>query len=64
MDPCVSDSGSLGTLYSSVRYCFEKNALIVTINKCVNLPAKDSTAKSRLAVHTNINTIEDKSTDL
>ena len=30
-----------------VKYSFEKTALIVTINKCSNLPAKDSTNKTR-----------------
>ena len=39
--------GHLGKLHSTVRYCFEKNALIVTINMCENLPAKDTAAKSR-----------------
>ena len=32
---------------SQVKYSFEKTALIVTINKCSNLPAKDSTNKTR-----------------
>lgn len=36
----------LGTLHCTIKYDFDKNALIVTINKCVNLPAKDTTAKS------------------
>jgi hypothetical protein len=30
-----------------MRYSFDKNALVVTVNRCDNLPAKDSTAKSR-----------------
>lgn len=38
--------GHLGKMISTVRYCFEKNALVVTINRCENLPAKDSAAKS------------------
>ena len=37
----------LGTLHCTMRYCFDKNALIVTVNRCENLPAKDSAAKSR-----------------
>jgi hypothetical protein len=31
-----------------MRYSFDKNALVVTVNRCENLPAKDSAAKSRL----------------
>ena len=38
----------LGTLHCTIRYSFDKNALVVTVNRCENLPAKDSTAKSRL----------------
>jgi len=33
-------------LFFTVKYSFEKTALIVTINKCSNLPAKDATNKS------------------
>jgi len=36
----------LGTLHSTIRYSFDKNALVVTVNRCENLPAKDSAAKS------------------
>jgi len=36
----------LGTLHCTMKYSFDKNALIVTVNKCENLPAKDSAAKS------------------
>lgn len=36
----------LGTLHCTIRYSFDKNALVVTVNRCENLPAKDSTAKS------------------
>ena len=37
----------LGTLHCTIRYSFEKNALVVTVNRCENLPAKDTAAKSR-----------------
>ena len=37
----------LGTLHSTIRYSFDKNALVVTVNRCEHLPAKDSAAKSR-----------------
>ena len=37
----------LGTLHCTMKYSFDKNALIVTVNKCVNLPPKDLAAKSR-----------------
>ena len=37
----------LGTLHCTMKYSFDKNALIVTVNRCENLPAKDSAAKSR-----------------
>merc|ERR1712012_276281 len=40
------DRGKLGRLFFTVKYSFEKTALIVTVNRCENLPAKDSTAKS------------------
>eukprot|EP00095_Tigriopus_kingsejongensis_P007851 maker-scaffold62_size438377-snap-gene-2.13 protein:Tk07851 transcript:maker-scaffold62_size438377-snap-gene-2.13-mRNA-1 annotation:"synaptotagmin iv" len=43
--PMSSDS-ILGRLHCTVKYCFDKNALIVTINKCQNLPVKDMAAKS------------------
>merc|ERR1712223_1876212 len=32
----------LGTLHCTIRYSFDKNALVVTVNRCENLPAKDS----------------------
>ena len=41
------DGSKLGRLFFTVKYSFEKTALIVTINKCSNLPAKDSTNKTR-----------------
>lgn len=44
--PLGSLETALGTLHCTVKYCFDKNALIVTINKCQNLPAKDMAAKS------------------
>ena len=40
----------LGTLHCTIRYSFDKNALVVTVNRCENLPAKDSTAKSRYVI--------------
>lgn len=40
------DGNKLGRLFFTVKYSFEKTALIVTINKCSNLPAKDSTNKT------------------
>lgn len=36
----------LGTLHCTIRYSFDKNALVVTVNRCENLPPKDSAAKS------------------
>lgn len=36
----------LGTLHCTIRYSFDKNALVVTVNRCENLPAKDTAAKS------------------
>jgi len=36
----------LGKLFFTVKYSFEKNALVVTVNKCMNLPAKDCQNKS------------------
>ena len=44
----MTDSSQvLGTLHCTMKYSFDKNALIVTVNRCENLPAKDSAAKSR-----------------
>merc|ERR1712218_696555 len=40
------DGGKLGRLFFTVKYSFEKTALIVTINKCSNLPAKDKDNKT------------------
>ncbi|XP_023330703.1 synaptotagmin-11, partial [Eurytemora carolleeae] len=40
------DETKLGRLFFTVKYSFEKNALIVTVNKCTNLPAKDSLNRS------------------
>lgn len=40
----------LGTLHCTIRYSFEKNALVVTVNRCENLPAKDTAAKSRYVI--------------
>jgi hypothetical protein len=40
------DGSKLGRLFFTVKYSFEKTALIVTINKCSNLPAKDSANKT------------------
>ena len=37
----------LGMLFCTVKYDFDKTALVCTINRCVNLPAKDSSSKSR-----------------
>ena len=39
-------SVGLGKLYFTIKYSFEKTALIVTVNKCDNLPAKDSSANT------------------
>jgi len=36
------DGPRLGKLFFTIKYSFEKTALIVTVNKCSNLPAKDS----------------------
>merc|ERR1712223_1275215 len=44
--PTESNDQILGTLHCTIRYSFDKNALVVTVNRCENLPAKDSTAKS------------------
>ena len=51
-DLAVTASGEggdqvLGTMHCTMKYSFDKNALIVTVNKCVNLPPKDIAAKSR-----------------
>ena len=43
----VDPNQVLGTLHCTMKYSFDKNALIVTVNRCVNLPAKASAAKSR-----------------
>ena len=51
--PTTEESNSdqiLGTLHCTIRYSFDKNALVVTVNRCENLPAKDSTAKSRFVL--------------
>merc|ERR1711936_524153 len=40
------DGARLGKLFFTIKYSFEKNALIVTVNKCSNLPVKDSTNKT------------------
>merc|ERR1712107_103944 len=40
------DGGKLGRLFFTVKYSFEKTALIDTINKCSNLPAKDKDNKT------------------
>jgi hypothetical protein len=37
----------LGRLRATIKYCFDKNALVVTVNSCEGLPAKDAAAKSR-----------------
>ena len=41
------DGANLGKLFFTVKYSFEKNALIVTVNKCTNLPAKDAANNTR-----------------
>ena len=46
-DVCNGDDGQLGTLHCTARYDFDKSALVVTVNRCRNLPAKDASAKSR-----------------
>ena len=46
-DTCNDDKGQLGTLHCTARYDFDKSALVVTVNRCKNLPAKDASAKSR-----------------
>jgi len=43
----VEVEGGLGRLFFTIKYSFEKNALVVTVNKCTNLPAKDAQNKSR-----------------
>ena len=42
------DGAKLGKLFFTIKYSFEKTALIVTVNKCSNLPAKDSANNTRL----------------
>ena len=44
------DDGPLGTLHCTARYDFDKSALVVTVNRCKNLPAKDASARSRYVV--------------
>ena len=39
---------TLGKLYFTAQYSYAQSALIVTINRCTNLPAKDSADNSRL----------------
>ena len=46
-EPSTESNQILGTLHCTIRYSFDKNALVVTVNRCENLPAKDSSAKSR-----------------
>lgn len=41
-----NEERKLGRLFFTIKYSFEKNALIVTVNKCTNLPAKDAQNKS------------------
>lgn len=41
-----TDDTKLGKLFFTVKYSFEKNALVVTVNKCTNLPAKDCQNRS------------------
>jgi len=36
------DGAGLGKLLFTIKYSFEKTALVVTVNKCTNLPAKDT----------------------
>merc|ERR1712227_429381 len=40
------DGAKLGKLLFTVKYSFEKTALIVTVNRCENLPAKDTAANT------------------
>ena len=47
VDSRNGDNGQLGTLHCTARYDFDKSALVVTVNRCKNLPAKDASAKSR-----------------
>jgi hypothetical protein len=42
-----AEDRKLGRLFFTIKYSFEKNALVVTVNKCTNLPAKDAQNKSR-----------------
>jgi len=46
LDVTTDANQVLGMLHCTIRYSFDKNALVVTVNSCENLPAKDSTAKS------------------
>ena len=41
------DGAGLGKLLFTIKYSFEKTALIVTVNKCTNLPAKDTANNTR-----------------
>ena len=41
---------SLGKLFFSLRYSSEKTALIVSVNKCTNLPTTNSAENSRLVI--------------
>ena len=41
------DGPRLGKLFFTIKYSFEKTALVVTVNKCTNLPAKDSANNTR-----------------
>ena len=59
LDSCSGTAAggvALGTLHCTVKYCFDKNALIVTVNKCQNLPAKDPAAKSRFVTKSVLST--------
>ena len=38
----------LGKLFFTMKYSFEKSALIVSINKCINLPSRGSQDNLRL----------------
>lgn len=41
------DKEYLGKLFFTLKYSFEKSALIVSINKCINLPSRDPEENSR-----------------
>ena len=47
VDGGADEDRKLGRLFFTIKYSFEKNALVVTVNKCTNLPAKDAQNKSR-----------------